>query len=151
MTGIATKAAIQEFDNNKRKVKNYLSGTFRSEREIDLKHQLISELYILNKSLDGTKCAEARQQLKMLRDSYVKDVTHLLVSKNNIKKAINRIGNDTVRLVLEARYISGLSWEEVAKVLHYSNMHVMRLADRGYQLLADNPVDLWYNESPRPN
>lgn len=44
-----------------------------------------------------------------------------------IKAVLNQLEDDTLRLLMEYRYIDGLTWEQVAEKMHYSWRHTCRL------------------------
>lgn len=44
----------------------------------------------------------------------------------DIKTVLGQLEDDTLRLLMEYRYIDGLTWEQIAKKLHYSYVHTCR-------------------------
>jgi hypothetical protein len=62
-----------------------------------------------------------------LIDDYARDVTKLLRIKYDIKTIIDRIDNADYRTVLEWRYSTYLTWEEIADKMHMNERYIYKL------------------------
>lgn len=115
-------------------VKQFLGQALTLNKQLELKKHQLAELEVLSKRIGQTA---AKEQLNVLWDSYVKEVTRLLVIKYEIGQKIAIIPDVNCRMVLEARYVSCMKWEHIAELLYFSLMHVHRLAREGIAMLAD--------------
>lgn len=61
------------------------------------------------------------------------DIDELVTVGENIRRAINGIDDERMRLILTMRYINGYSWEKIAETLHYEKRQVFRLHGNALQ------------------
>ncbi len=54
------------------------------------------------------------------------DIDELVAAGENIRRAINGIDDERMRLILTMRYINGDSWEKIARSMGYEIRHVSR-------------------------
>ena len=64
----------------------------------------------------------AEQEEKI--DAKIAELTKLL---DEIEKLLGEVRNSNYRLLLELRYLQGLTWEQIAEKMHYSWRHIIRL------------------------
>lgn len=64
----------------------------------------------------------AEQEEKI--DAKIAELTKL---QGEIEKLLNEVKNPDYRLLLELRYLQGLTWEQIAERMHYSWRHIVRL------------------------
>jgi RNA polymerase sigma factor (sigma-70 family) len=57
-------------------------------------------------------------------DAKIAEMAKLL---DEIEKLLGEVGNPDYRLLLELRYLQGLTWEQIAERMRYSRRHVIRL------------------------
>ena len=55
------------------------------------------------------------------------DIAHLVEARREIEKRLSRMEDSTCRLLLEYRYLDGLTWEQVAEQMEYGNTHIFNL------------------------
>lgn len=56
-----------------------------------------------------------------------REIDYLQEVRKEVKSAISGVEDDTMRTLLEHRYLDGLTWEQVAERMHYSREWVCRL------------------------
>lgn len=124
--------------NEKSDVKQFLEQALVLSKQLALKKQQLAELENLEKSVSISPAANtaAQAQIDILRDNYVREITRLLVIKYEIGEKIAAVPDDNCRMVLEARYVSCMKWEQVAELMYFSLMHVHRLAREGIAMLS---------------
>ena len=61
------------------------------------------------------------------------DIDELVAAGENIRRAINRIDDERMRLILTMRYINGDSWEKIAETLHTDLRWIYRLHGRALE------------------
>lgn len=54
-------------------------------------------------------------------------IKELVGVRKEIESVIQKVEDDTLKLLLEYRYIDGMTWEQIAVLMSYSYMHVCRL------------------------
>lgn len=56
-----------------------------------------------------------------------RDIARLVNIRETIEDAIRNVQNENHRVLLQYRYIDGLTWEQIADQMHYDRSHVCRL------------------------
>lgn len=88
--------------------------------------------------VDGTKDPHKFDRYSELDDMIGAEIRDLLDIKCEIKAVIQSIKDYRYRDVLDKRYVSGRSWEQIAVEMNYSYMQVCRL--HGEALKAAEPI-----------
>jgi hypothetical protein len=112
--------------------KEYLSQAFWLDQRIDSKLQQLDSLKSLamkvtttygQERVSGTKEKSPMEntivKLIDLEREIDKDIDKLVDLKREIIDIINQVENPTYRLLLELRYISGNTWEDIAEKMQY--------------------------------
>lgn len=86
------------------------------------------------KGQNGDKLAEQVGRLVSLKECLAAEIATFLDERDNAMRKIGAIKSENMQDVLVYRYIVGLGWNEVAKVMHYSQDHVYKL--HGWALQA---------------
>mgnify|MGYP001427493037 CR=1 FL=1 len=121
--------------------KEFLSRYKTIDREIDCMMAELGRLRALMYQTGSSANAHPRRRGKQSGASFEKIVAkyidlenamnekidQLLDVKAEIEQAIDRVEDDTLRLLLRLRYMKGMTWERIALEMHYSYMHVCRL------------------------
>lgn len=55
------------------------------------------------------------------------DIDQLTDTRREIQEAIQTVKDEKLQLLLEYRYIDGMTWEQIAVKMEYSYMHICRL------------------------
>ena len=56
-----------------------------------------------------------------------REIDELQIVRQEIRAALNQLEDESLKLLMEYRYIDGLTWEQVAEKMHYSWRHTCRL------------------------
>ena len=73
------------------------------------------------------KIAVAVEQMKEIENSIADEILALLSARTEISSAIQSVNDIKLRTLLEYRYISGYSWEDVADAMGYEQRRVFAL------------------------
>ncbi|HCM24092.1 MAG TPA: hypothetical protein DHW78_07205 [Ruminococcaceae bacterium] len=83
----------------------------------------------------GDRVQDAVEKIVALEGEINAEIDRLLQVRGEIEKAIEAVPDDTLRTLLELRYIDGLTWEKIAVKLNYSYMHICRLHGKAIQVI----------------
>jgi DNA-directed RNA polymerase specialized sigma subunit len=120
--------------------KEYLSQAFQLDQRINSKLEQVSMLRDLalktTSVLQDDKVQSTKQQSPMenalvklisLEEEINDDIDQLIDLKRELATFVDEIENPSHRLLLELRYLSGNTWEEVAVLMGYDVRWVYRL------------------------
>ena len=120
--------------------KEYLSQAFQLDQRINSKLEQVSMLRDLalktTSVLQDDKVQSTKQQSPMesalvklmcLEEEINDDIDQLIDLKRELATFVSKIENHSYRLLLELRYLSGSTWEEVAAIMGYDVRWVYRL------------------------
>jgi len=123
--------------------KEYLHQAYRIDQRINSKLEQVLSLRNLaekasttlsNTPSGGTRNVHRMEDIvaKMMdMEAEIKaDITALVDLKRDIVFSIKRVGNKEYQTLLELRYLSYWTWEEISVELHYDIRHVHRLHSR---------------------
>jgi len=123
--------------------KEYLSQAYRINRVVDVKLNRVRELQELATKATATisPTPTSRTQnvhsmeniiVKMLalRSEICDDIDKLMDTERAIQSAINAVDDVDCRVLLEMRYLSFMSWREIAENLRYSERGIFKLHGR---------------------
>lgn len=54
-------------------------------------------------------------------------IDELKIVRQEIKETLNQLDDENLKLLMEYRYIDGMTWERIAVKMHYSYMQICRL------------------------
>ena len=130
------------------KVKEYLEQAKYLDMRINSKVEQLSTLNDL-----ATKCTvtlsdmprNPNKGISNMEDTIVKiidlqeeinrDIDQLVDLKREIMVVIKKISNVEYQTILENRYLSFMSWEQIAVEMKYSIQHIYRLRDRAHKVV----------------
>lgn len=134
--------------------KRYLRQAMRLEERIKLKMTRIQHLRDMatkiTTNLNGVgghsgvsdKVGNAAAAIATLTDEIGDDIERLRELNIEIGIAIaTMIPDETIRAVIEARYLAGTWWEIIAVEMHYSYRWIMRLHKRGLSMMQKAAVE----------
>ena len=118
--------------------KEYLGQAYRLDQRITSKLQQIDSLRSLTRkvtaSYDGEVVSRTRN-VHSLEDAIIRlmeaeeeinrQVDELIHLKIDIGETINKVRNESYRLILEKRYLCFLPWDQIASEMHYSRRWVL--------------------------
>lgn len=118
----------------------YLSQAFQLDQRINSKLEQVSMLRDLalktTSVLQDDKVQNTKQQSPMesalvklmcLEEEINDDIDQLIDLKRELATFVSELENPSYRLLLELRYLSGSTWEEVATIMGYDVRWVYRL------------------------
>ena len=138
--------------------KEYLSQAFQLDQRINSKLEQVSMLRDLalktTSVLQDDKVQSTKQQSPMesalvklmcLEEEINDDIDQLIDLKRELATFVSEIENHSYRLLLELRYLSGSTWEEVAAIMGYDVRWVYRLHRKALkeatERLESSPVE----------
>lgn len=74
-----------------------------------------------------------------LEEEADREIDALVALKGEIRRAIRTVEDPTLRLLLEYRYIHGLTWEQTADRMSYNDRWVRRLHGKALEMLETGP------------
>lgn len=88
------------------------------------------------KSQSGANRIEtAVEHIAQLEEEINKKVDELVRIRRNIEDSLQSVKDDTLRNLLEYRYIYGLTWEQIAVKMNYSYRNVTRMHGKALSVL----------------
>lgn len=135
-------------------VKDYLLQAYRLDQRINSKIEQISVLNELatkaTAALNNMPSGRSRNihrsedlimKILDLENEIKKDMEELVERKTNIVHLIKKVDNPDYQLILESRYLSYETWDQITMDLGYSIQHTYRLHDN-----ALKNIQLLYNQ-----
>ena len=128
--------------------KQYLSRYKKLDNEIDRKleecqkwhdkaEKITPTISDMPKSNSGSnKIESAVERIIDLENELNEKIDCLVALRRNIESDISSVEDDTLRTLLEYRYIDGMTWEEVAVKMNFNYRWVLRLHGRALTKLA---------------
>lgn len=135
--------------NNTTAQVEFLSRAYRLREYIMLKEEQLETLRdaaesVSTSSFDkgsggsyGTGSRHERILCKVmdLEAEIVGDIGRMIDAIKQVKDAIGKVEDKTMRMLLEMRYLNYKTWEEISEVLCYSERHVYRLHTEAVKLV----------------
>nr|DAP22001.1 MAG TPA: RNA polymerase sigma factor [Bacteriophage sp.] len=81
----------------------------------------------------------AVEMILQLEKEADREIDALVGLKGEIRRAIRTVEDSTLRLLLEYRYIHGLTWEQIADRMSYNDRWVRRLHGKALEMLETGP------------
>lgn len=129
--------------------KEYLQQAYRIDLRIDNKVEQVFRLRALltkaTRSMsavpssspeNGRKMEEIIAKIADLEAEINADIDALVRLKEEITASIKAIGNPEQETLLEMRYLTNCTWEEIAVAIHYSIRNVYRLHDAALEKIS---------------
>ena len=120
--------------------KNFLMKAYRVDERIDNKMEQIASLHDLATKATATisdmpgcgdrdtnRMEEAIVRIIDLESELKDDIVQLVELKKQILHSIKRVGNPEYQTLLELRYLSYMSWEQIAVELNYGIDNIFKL------------------------
>ena len=126
----------------------YLGQAYRLDQRINSKLQQVESLRSLTRkvtaSYDGETVFHTRNvtsledtifRLMEAEEELNQQIDELVVLKMDISRMINRVRNESLRLILEKRYLCFLHWDQIAAEMHYSRRWVLKRHARAVEVV----------------
>ena len=131
------------------KIKEYLTQAYRIDQRINSKLEQIQSLRELatkstvtysdmprNPNRGKSKIEDAIIKIMELEEEINKDIDKLVDLKADITHLIKKLDSHEYQIILEQRYLSFKSWEQIAVDMGYSMQHTFRLHDKALRELS---------------
>ena len=123
---MTAKEYLRQYGQLKREVLRLID---ERQRWVDLATRITptySDVPVSGQSGDGKIPAAVEKIVEQERkiDAKIAELTKLL---EEIEKLLGEVRNSNYRLLLELRYLQGLTWEQIAERMRYSRRHIIRL------------------------
>ena len=128
--------------------KEYLGQAYRLDQRINSKLQQVESLRSLTRkvtaSYDGetvfhtrnvTSLEDTIYRLMEAEEELNRQIDELVVLKMDISRMIDRVRNESLRLILEKRYLCFLQWDQIAAEMHYSRRWVLKRHARAVEVV----------------
>lgn len=125
--------------------KEYLSQAYRLDQRIDSKIAQVASLNDLatkctatltgmprNPNRGGSTMADAVCKIVDLQEEINRDIDRLVDLKREIVAVIKAVENPEYQVMLEKRYLSFQTWEQIAVDMNYSIQHIYRLREKAH-------------------
>ena len=126
----------------------YLGQAYRLDQRINSKLQQVESLRSLTRkvtaSYDGETVFHTRNvtsledtifRLMEAEEELNRQIDELVVLKMDISRMIDRVRNESLRLILEKRYLCFLQWDQIAAEMHYSRRWVLKRHARAVEVV----------------
>jgi len=117
--------------------KEYLSQAYRIDQRVNSKLRQVQSLRDLAtratsalgaEPVSGTRnvhrLADTIDQIIDLENEINDDIDHLVDLKREVMATISKVQNTNALMLLELRYLSFMSWDEIASEMHYTSRWV---------------------------
>lgn len=89
---------------------------------------------------NGDRIADAVEKIVSIEEEINADVDRLISIRGEVEKAIKSVPDETLRTLLELRYIDGLTWERIAVKLDKSYQWVCELHGRALKKIPNHLI-----------
>lgn len=135
-----------------KEVKDFLNKGYQVKNQIQLKRRRIEDWRRVAESITATikpvaafssmpskKVEDCVCNIIELQEEIQEEINSLAQVERGIESVIKQGPlDDTDRLIMEARYLNYMKWEEIAVALNYAYRWVLRRHGRAIRLLAEN-------------
>lgn len=135
-----------------KEVKDFLNKGYQVKNQIQLKRRRIEDWRRVAESITATikpvtafssmpskKVEDCVCNIIELQEEIQEEINSLAQVERDIESVIKQGPlDDTDRLIMEARYLNYMKWEEIAVALNYAYRWVLRRHGRAIRLLAEN-------------
>ena len=135
-----------------KEVKDFLNKGYQVKNQIQLKRRRIEDWRRVAESITATikpvaafssmpskKVEDCVCNIIELQEEIQEEINNLAQVERDIESVIKQGPlDDTDRLIMEARYLNYMKWEEIAVALNYAYRWVLRRHGRAIRLLAEN-------------
>ena len=124
--------------------KEYLGQAYRIDQQISSKIEQVSMLRSLvtkttaalgTEPVSGTRnvqrMADTIDNIIALENEINDDIDHLVDLKRDVMKTLSKVQDTNCLMLLELRYLSFKSWEDIAAEMHYGSRWVHILHSKG--------------------
>ena len=127
--------------------KEFLGQAYRLDQRINSKLQQIDSLRgltqkvtqsydneVVSRTRNVSSLEDAIIRLMEAEEELNRQIDQLVDTKIEIGKLIEKVHNESYRLLLEKRYLCFLSWDQIAAEMHYSRRWVLNKHERALEV-----------------
>ena len=126
MTNQQKKQYLNRYVQSKNRYNAISEEMLRIRSEACRVSPVLSDIPV-NGSHISNKIEQAIEQLDACANDLEKESIEMRQLMQEVKAAINTIPDETLKQLLELRYINGYTWEQIAVKMNYTWRHVLRL------------------------
>ena len=128
--------------------KEFLGQAYRLDQRINSKLQQIDSLRgltqkvtqsydneVVSRTRNVSSLEDAIIRLMEAEEELNRQIDQLVDTKIEIGKLIEKVHNESYRLLLEKRYLCFLQWDQIAAEMHYSRRWVLNKHDRAVEVV----------------
>lgn len=86
-------------------------------------------------SESGSPVERPMDKVLEIEEEINREIDELQTVRQEIRAALNQLEDENLKLLMEYRYIDGLTWEQIAVEMHYSYMQICRLHGKALQTI----------------
>lgn len=133
----------------------FLRRNYRTEEQIRVKQRRIDKIWSASVSITqalkpvvvytgpGDKVGDAVLEITRLQEEIAEEVANLRKIQEETEEAIRLLVADpTLRAILEAYYLAGMRWEEIAVNFNYAYRWTMRLHRKALKIMQSEAITL---------
>lgn len=145
--------------------KKYLRQCHRLDARVRTKNARIARLYQVSTQITSSikavsaytgpsdKTGNCVLEIVSLQKEIENEISDLIALQREIEATIRDLVPETAqRGILEARYLAGMTWEQIAYEYHYAYRWTLRLHARGLEAMkteAERRLEEWDDKSPK--
>ena len=127
--------------------KEFLGQAYRLDQRINSKLQQIDSLRgltqkvtqsydneVVSRTRNVSSLEDAIIRLMEAEEELNRQIDQLVDTKIEIGKLIEKVHNESYRLLLEKRYLCFLAWDQIAAAMHYSRRWVLNKHERALEV-----------------
>lgn len=85
---------------------------------------------------NGSRIERSVEKVLEIEAQLAKEIDGLCTARQEIGGTLDRMEDETLKLLMEYRYIDGLTWEQVAEKMHYSWRQVCRKHEKALEQIG---------------
>lgn len=86
-------------------------------------------------SESGSPVERPMDKVLEIEEEINREIDELQTVRQEIRAALNQLEDENLKLLMEYRYIDGLTWEQIAVEMNYSYMQICRLHGKALQTI----------------
>ena len=116
--------------------REFLSEPEKIQAQIGLHHALAEKMRDQAQRLSFLLPPDSRQELKDMEEDIQRECAALVHRQKQIDALLRRIPNETIRTVMQWRYLQNVPFFRIAMEMQYDERHVYRLHRKGLEYVA---------------
>lgn len=84
---------------------------------------------------NGSPIERPMDKVLEIEEEINQEIDELQIVRQEIRNTLNQLEDENLKLLMEYRYIDGMTWEQIAVKMHYSYMQICRLHGRALKTI----------------